>query len=77
VSTRNDELNWLPGRPTERPCRAARGDTYHVRIPPCASGSAHHTQTPIPGRRVVGMAHCHIAEHHEAGMMLRFTVDDV
>ena len=23
----------------------------------------------------VWMAHCHIAEHHEGGMMLRFTVD--
>jgi len=22
------------------------------------------------------MAHCHIAEHHESGMMLRFTVDE-
>ena len=24
----------------------------------------------------VWMAHCHIAEHHEGGMMFRFTVDD-
>ena len=23
----------------------------------------------------VWMAHCHIAEHHESGMMLTFTVD--
>ena len=23
----------------------------------------------------VWMAHCHIAEHHESGMMLNFTVD--
>jgi FtsP/CotA-like multicopper oxidase with cupredoxin domain len=24
----------------------------------------------------VWMAHCHIAEHHESGMMLSFVVDD-
>jgi FtsP/CotA-like multicopper oxidase with cupredoxin domain len=24
----------------------------------------------------IWMAHCHIAEHHESGMMLSFTVSD-
>ena len=37
-----------------------------------ASALPHATEVTNPGG---WMAHCHIAEHHEGGMMLSFTVE--